>query len=57
MGTQGTIWEDKPPFRPTPSRAALASAGPNIVDRPSYASTGDKKMHDFMAPDELLIGL
>ena len=43
IGDSCLLDKEKPPCQPTPSRAALASARPTIVDRPSNALTGDKK--------------
>ena len=42
LDTEEKIWEDKPPFRPTLRRSALASARSNIADRLGNASTGEK---------------
>ena len=36
------LWEENPPHQPTPRRAALASAIPNIADRPTNVSTRHK---------------
>ena len=57
MDTSEKILEENLTRQPTLSRAALASARPNIEFRPRNVLTGDKNMHDFIAPNEPLIGL